>query len=244
MTPAPAQLPREEIENLLALAMIGPHVCVSADRMRALLAEIEAGRPLRQEVDEALQLTESCSTLKQMATACIEGAAWKLEAEAGRAGAERVTDIRVKDLEAKVLETVMYVRRNTPNHSAKALTAAVVRTVVAALRQAAQPSDLETAFRMGFMYGQGTDPAFTADEAWSISETKLRAQAAQPAGREDARVRRILRQCLEQMQGCARDHYGENPEGLAKPPLHAEIEELLAASPPTAGAVDDQENGR
>jgi hypothetical protein len=33
------------------------------------------------EINEALALTESCSSLKEMAAACVEGAMWKARAE-------------------------------------------------------------------------------------------------------------------------------------------------------------------
>jgi len=51
-------------------------------------------KELERERDEALQLTESCSTLKDMASACIDGAVWKH-------GAEKA-ESRIKELEADV----------------------------------------------------------------------------------------------------------------------------------------------
>jgi hypothetical protein len=45
---------------------------MSPDDLRAIAAEV---RELEREVAEALALTESCSTLREMAAACVEGAA-------------------------------------------------------------------------------------------------------------------------------------------------------------------------
>jgi len=61
------------------------------DEVEALQSRI---KELERERDEALQLTESCSTLKDMASACIDGAVWKHDAEKAEA--------RIKELEAKV----------------------------------------------------------------------------------------------------------------------------------------------
>jgi hypothetical protein len=63
-------------------------LCIDAadaiERLKGDVAEKD------REINEALQLTESCSTLKDMASACIEGAIWKHRAEAADA-IERLT---------------------------------------------------------------------------------------------------------------------------------------------------------
>jgi hypothetical protein len=65
----------------------------------ALTAQQKRIAELEVERDEALQLTESCSTLKEMASACIDGAVWKVRAE--KAEAERDT------IEAATIERCM-----------------------------------------------------------------------------------------------------------------------------------------
>jgi len=62
--------------------------CPHEDWAAARIKELERER------DEALQLTESCSTLKDMASACIDGAVWKHGAEKAAA--------RIKELETKI----------------------------------------------------------------------------------------------------------------------------------------------
>ena len=61
-------------EGILALEVYDENV--------RLHAEIER---LNREINEALQLTECCSTLKDMASACIDGTLWKLRAEKAEA---------------------------------------------------------------------------------------------------------------------------------------------------------------
>lgn len=64
---------RDEARASSKAALETQYRIVDATWKRAEAAEAELAA-LRQEVDEALQLTESCSTLRQMSASCIEGA--------------------------------------------------------------------------------------------------------------------------------------------------------------------------
>lgn len=61
-------------------------------------AEIARLREIEREANEAMQLTESCSTLKGMAAACIEGAMWKYRAEAAEAALASARSLSSADI--------------------------------------------------------------------------------------------------------------------------------------------------
>jgi hypothetical protein len=92
---APVSSPPEEIEDhlkFLRTYSTHPGITDAAAALQRLAQEVER---LNRERNEALQLTECCHTLKDMAAACIEGAMWKdraEKAEARIAELERVFD--------------------------------------------------------------------------------------------------------------------------------------------------------
>lgn len=91
-----------------------------------MTAEAEAQRAeverLKRERDEALMLTESCSTLKDMAAVCIEGAKATADLE------------RMREAAGPVIKSVEIVPMTVPSGAFIAVSATDIRALAAAAR--------------------------------------------------------------------------------------------------------------